>query len=412
MLYFPESLYFPASAVTNQHLKLHVDPMAGEETADCIFEHLITGTRKLGSGDEFREALKNFPNDPWLYRLRGDFHKSNKSFIEAEKTYRKAYHLFMKQGQSLQGIAALLRAWSVFRPTPHDFRALHSQLRRQDVHTSAIAECFAKMSHRELSALLKKIVLIKYPIHTIVRKAGEVEDSLFVVVYGKLASTAPDDNGPQGGDSAVILKENEIFGDRQPCSAGKSTGNLVKTLTEVELLKISKPDLLTLCGENPDLQIGLKALLADQALAEEEKPGKFYRKTSRRELSITMHLEIFAREPGKYPIVVKCFTSDMSLGGVCVVVDPRYRDLPIEDMVNRKTRLSISLPDESISLTILGRLAWYKETDMDGEDTYSIGIQFNEMTPRLRGLLIIFANAVGSMSRQLTGGKRSSGPPD
>lgn len=403
---------FPASADANWHFNFTWVLMAGEETADSIFEHLITGTRKLGSGDEFRKALKSSPKDPWLYRLLGDYHKSNKSFIEAEKSYRKAYLMFMEQGKSLQGIAALLRAWSIIRPTPHDFRALHSQLRRQDAHTSAVAECFAKMSHRELSALLKKFVLIRYPAHIVVRKAGEVEDSLFVVVYGKLASTAPDDNGPQGGDSATILKENEIFGDRQPCSAKKSIGNLVKTLTEVELLKISKPDLLTICGENPDLQIGLKGLLADQALAEEEKPGKFYRKTSRRELSITMHLEIFAREPGKYPIVVKCFTSDMSLGGVCVVVDPRYRDLPIEDMVNRKTRLSISLPDESISLTILGRLAWYKETDMDGEDTYSIGIQFNEMPPRLRGLLIIFANAVGSMSRQMPTGKSSPGQPD
>jgi len=70
-------------------------------------------------------------------------------------------------------------------------------------------------------------------------------------------------------------------------------------------------------------------------------------------------------------------------------------------MVNRKARLSISLPDESISLTILGRLAWYKETDLDGEDTCAIGIQFNEMPPRLRGLLIVFANAMGSMSRQM-----------
>ena len=91
----------------------------------------------------------------------------------------------------------------------------------------------------------------------------------------------------------------------------------------------------------------------------------------------------------------------MSLGGVCVFVDPRYRDLPIEDLVNRRTKLRISLPDESISLSILGRLAWYKEADMDGEDTYAIGIQFNEMPPRLRGLLIVFANAVGSMTRQM-----------
>lgn len=386
--------------------------MTGEINADSVFEQLISGTRKLCSGDEFRKALKNSPNDPWLYRLLADFHKGNKSFIEADKTYKKAYHLFMEQGKSLQGIAALLRAWAIIRPTAHDFRLLHSQLRRKDSHTSAVAECLAKMSHRELSAVLKKSVLIRYPAHSVIRKAGEVEDSLFVVVYGNLTSTAPDDNGPPGGDTASAIKENEFFGEHHPCSAEKRLGNLVKSLTEVELLKISKPDLLTLCGEHPDLQIGLKGLIEDQAVAEEDKPSKFYRKTSRRNLSITLHLEIFARDPGKYPVIVKCFTSDMSLGGVCVIVDPRYRDLPIEDMVNRKTRLSISLPDESISLTILGRLAWYKETDLDGEDTYAIGVQFNEMPPRLRGLLIVFANAVGSMSHQMRSEENSADRPE
>lgn len=378
--------------------------MARKNPADSVFEELISGTKKFSSGDEFRKALKNSPSDPWLYRLLGDFHKGNKSFIEADKTYRKAYQLFMAQGKSLQGIAALLRAWAIIRPTPHDFRLLHSQLRRKGSHTSAIAECLAKMSHHELSAVLKKMALVRYPAHSVVRKAGEVEDSLFVVVYGNLASTAPDDNGPQGDGSAAILKENDFFGECHPGSAEKSFVNLVKALTEVELLKISKPDLLTLSGEHPDLQIGLKGLMEDQAVAKDDKPTKFYRKTSRRHLSITLHLEIFARDPGKYPVIVKCFTSDMSLGGVCVIVDPRYRDLPIEDLINRKSRLSISLPDESISLTILGRLAWYKETELDGEDTYAIGIQFHEMPPRLRGLLIVFANAVGATSRKMTAG--------
>jgi len=221
------------------------------------------------------------------------------------------------------------------------------------------------------------------------------------VVYGNLISSAPDDNGPRRSDSTVILKENDFFGDRYPCSEKKSVSNLVKTLTEVELIQVTKPNMLTLCGEHPDLQIGLKNLLEDNNLFQEDHPAKFYRKTSRRKLSVTLHLDILAREPGKHPITVKCYTSDMSLGGVCVFVDPRYRDLPIQDLVNRKTKLRISLPDESISLTILGRLAWYKESDLDGEDTYAIGIQFNEMPPRLRGLLIVFANAVGSMTKQL-----------
>jgi len=246
--------------------------MAGKKTATSVFEQLISGTKKMRSGDEFRKALKSSPDDPWLYRLLADFHKGNKSFIEADKTYRKAYQLFMEQGKSLQGIAALLRAWAIIRPTPHDFRLLHSQLRRKDPHTSAIAECLAKMSYSELAAVLRKAVLVNYPARSVVRKAGEVDDSLYLVVYGDLASTAPDDNGPQGGDNAAILKENDSFGDRHPCSAEKSISNLVKTLTEVELLKLSKPDLLTLCGEHPDFQIGLQGLMADRRLAEEEKP--------------------------------------------------------------------------------------------------------------------------------------------
>lgn len=386
--------------------------MAEKNSAGSIFEQLISGTRKLGSGDEFRNALKSSPDDPWLYRLLADFHKGNKSFIEAEKTYRKSYRLFMEQGKCLQGIAALMRGWAIIRPTAHDFRRLHSQLRRQESHATAIAECLAKMSYDELTSVLKKSSLVKFPANQVVRKAGEIEDSLFAVVYGSLVSTAPDDNGPQGGEHAAILNENDFFGDRQPWAAEKTVSNLVKTLTEVEVLKLSKPDMLTLCGEHPDLQIGLRGLFAEQGLAEEVKPAKFYRKTSRRKLSITLHLEIFAREPGKYPVVVKCFTSDISLGGVCVTVDPRYRDLPIEDMINRKSKLSISLPDESISLTILGRLAWYKETDIDGEGTYAIGIQFNEMPPRLRGLLIVFANAVGSMSRQMQTARTAAGRRD
>ncbi len=344
--------------------------------------------------------MVTYPDDPWLFRVMADFLKHNKSFIEAEKNYKESYRIFMEQGRSPQAIAALLRSWTIVRPTAHDFRALHASLRRKDSHSSALAECFAKMSYQELTSVLKCISLAKYPAKQVLRKAGENESTLFFVVYGNLISSAPDDNGPQG-DSARILKENDFFGDRHPYSEEKTVSNLVKSLTEVELIQISKTNLLTLCGEHPDLQIGLKNLLEDNVQYEEDHPAKFYRKSSRRKLSITLFLDILDREPGKHPITVKCYTSDMSLGGVCVFVDPRYRDLP-GDLVNRRAKLRISLPDESISLTILGRLAWHKEADMDGEDTYAIGIQFNETPPRLRGLLIVFANAVGSMTRQMT----------
>ena len=370
-------------------------------SAEIFFEQLIGGSREIHNLEELRGAMRIYPDDPWLHRIKADFLKRHKSFIEAEKNYKISFRLFMEQGRSPQAIAALLRGWNIVRPTAHDFRALHVLLKRKDSHSSALAECFAKMSYQELSAVLQHISLVKYPAHRLLRKEGEIENALFFVVYGHLSSSPLEDHGPQGGDFIRPLKENDCFGDRHPDSEEKSISGLVKTLTEVELMQISKPDLLTLCGEYPDLQIGLNNLIKEHSNPEENHPAKFHRKTSRRKLDITLYLEILDREPGKHPITVKCYSSDMSLGGVCIFVDPRYQYLPVEDLVNRSTKVRISLPDESISLTILGRLAWYKESDLDGEDTYAIGIQFNEMPPRLRGLLIVFANAVGSMTRQM-----------
>jgi hypothetical protein len=112
-------------------------------------------------------------------------------------------------------------------------------------------------------------------------------------------------------------------------------------------------------------------------------------------------LEIFEDTPGRQPISVKGFTSDISLGGVCIIVDPRYRDIPVEHIINRKAKIKISLPDETISLIILGRMAWYKETVIDGQPTYALGVQFEEMPPKLRGLLIIFANAIGTTTKHI-----------
>ena len=166
--------------------------------------------------------------------------KRNKSFIEAEKTLQQIVPDFHGTRRSPQAIAALLRGWNIIRPTAHDFRS----------YIPAKAQRFAFFGHwqnvsprcrtRNSPPSLKCISLVKYPAQQVLRKAGENESTLFFVVYGNLISSPPDDNGPPGGDSARILKENDFFGDRHPYSEKKSVGNLVKTLTEVELIQISK----------------------------------------------------------------------------------------------------------------------------------------------------------------------------
>ena len=240
--------------------------------AVSIFEQLISGSKTFNSIEELRKALHENPDDPWLFRVMGDFLKRGKSFIEAHKAYHKSYLLFMEHGQSLQAIAALLRGWAIIRPSAHDFRSLHSRLRRKNSHSSAIAECFAKMSYQELTDTLKRITLVKYPANRLLGKSDDSEEPLFFVVYGSLLASTPADDGSQE-NAANFLQENDFFGERYPRSDLKSLEYLVKTLTEVELIKITKPTLLTLCGKHPELQTGLKTLLKDHDLAKTRRPN-------------------------------------------------------------------------------------------------------------------------------------------
>ena len=72
----------------------------------------------------------------------------------------------------------------------------------------------------------------------------------------------------------------------------------------------------------------------------------------------------------------------------------------MKDIVHRNALLRVSLPDETVNITIMGQMAWCRKTEIDGDETYALGVQFNEMPPRLRGSMIIFVNAVGTTNKQ------------
>jgi CRP-like cAMP-binding protein len=374
--------------------------MTSEKVAISIIEGLTKGSITINKTEEFKKILAEYPDDPQLNRLFADFLKKEHSFANAIKKYRKAYDLFMAAGETLQAIAALLELWEVAGPTPHDFRGLYSQLCRKDSHSSVVAECFAKMSYKELRATLSYMEKIRVKTDGVVQHPGEPEESLFFVISGELVKS-PAESEADSFAVVQFLKPNDHFGDDFPCDVKRPAPYLVRAASDAELLKISKQDFLTLTGEFPDLKSSLKKLIKYQLIPDTDKPDKFFRKTSRRHLSVFLGLDILDREPGRHPVSVKGFSSDISLGGACVIIDPRYRDIPVEDIVDRQTKLRVSLPDETINVTIMGKVAWCRKTEIDGEETFAIGVQFNEMPPRLRGSMIIFVNAVGIMNRHV-----------
>jgi len=372
-----------------------------KSSSSIIIEGLANGSITINRVEEFKKILDEYPDNPFVNRLFADFLKKSRSFANAIKRYRKAYELFMAEGETLLAIAALFELWGIIAPAPYDFRSLHSKLRRRDSHNSVIAEFFAKMSYPELRAMTSRLVKVRAEADEIVQDPSEAEDSLFFVISGELVKS-PVGNEVEKYAVVQYLKANDHFGDHFPWDIKRPSPYLIRATTSAELLKIAKEDFIALFEEHPNLKGAIKKLINFQLIPDKEKPEKFFRKTSRRHLSISLVLEIIDPEAGRHPLIVKGFSEDISLGGARIIVDPRYRDIPVDGIIGRKTKLRVSLPDESVNVSIMGKIAWSKNTEIDGQQTCALGVQFNEMPARLRGSMIIFVNAVGTLYQNET----------
>ena len=85
--------------------------MATEKKGISIIEGLAKGSITINKTEEFKKLLVEYPDNPHVNRLFADFLKKEHSFPNAIKKYRKAYDLFMAEGETLQAIAALLELW-------------------------------------------------------------------------------------------------------------------------------------------------------------------------------------------------------------------------------------------------------------------------------------------------------------
>ncbi len=371
------------------------------QTAAGLIRGLTSGAVTLAGIEECDRLLAEYPDNPRVTRLMADFLKKERSYIKAGRAYRATYRLFMAEGETLQALAALLELWDIFTPAPRDYRSLHSHLRRKKSHNSAISECFATMSYPELRATISRLEKIRVKAEEVIHEAGESEDALYFVISGELVKSSPEAGSDETGEIR-FLKANNHFGDDHSFEKRGTATYRITAAGAAELLKISKDDFRVLCGEYPELKLGARKLIKYQQIPEEEKPDKFFRKTSRRHLTIPLSLDIFDPDPGLSPLAAKGFSSDISLGGACVIVDPKYRDIPVEDLLDRKIRLRIGLPDESIAVSIMGRISWFKETEIKGRQTCAIGVQFQKTPPRLQASMIVFVTALGSINSSAT----------
>ena len=75
-----------------------------------------------------------------------------------------------------------------------------------------------------------------------------------------------------------------------------------------------------------------------------------------------------------------------------MVLNSEYRSIPsFEDCV-KGAGVQISLPNEELSLNVKGTVVWSRQINVAEKTTVALGMRFQEMSPKARGMLLGFAN--------------------
>ena len=364
-----------------------------------IAKHIVDGSLTLDSVKEFRSILRIFPNDAALHRVYADLLKRKKSFKVAAATYRKAATLYIESGMILQAVVCKILEWRLDPPTSSKARRFYQVLNGGQYHETSLNVFFNSLSFPEFAAFINQLRRVRVAAGRTIKKIGTEERFLYFIAAGNVTATTlhPLVKGQKEAEKAIAhLAENDFFGDIYPFESNKISQSYFETTTVTELIKISRSGLKRICKKFPNVELGIIDLLKARSDSGDEEILRKVRKTARRHLPIRVDLQIYPGKSGHHPIVLEGDSRDVSIGGMCVVLDPGYEHLPSMYREIKDSRLQISMANEAMKLSVSGKIVWSSEVVFEGRSTIALGIQYQNMTPKLSGLVVVFADILKS----------------
>jgi len=348
-----------------------------------IVQRIVDGNVIINTVEEFEKVLNLFPDDPRMLRAYGDLLADKESKEAAIEPYRRASKLYIENGQSLQAIVTKILEWSIVKPTHSDGRLFHAAISACRSQESPLQNFFAQMAYPEMVAIMLRLVRVRLPAHYVVLEANEVSNEIYFIVSGTLSETSypvTDESGTATNPSKAILLENDIFGNILPFEKENVSRSDVETLTRVELVKLSKPVLMSVCKKFPKVELLVSSLHRSPAQAAVERSWQRVRRTERYEIPIKINLKILRTEENKPPLILEGFTKDISQGGACIDLGAKYWAVPTSELEERLVEVEIHLPNADTTMVLKGDVAWTREIPQAGKTILELGIEFINLT--------------------------------
>lgn len=311
------------------------------------------------------------------------------------RSYSKAATLNIESGMMLQAIICKILEWRLKKPTRQKAQRFFRALSGGRYHQTPLNVFINGLSFTEFTALVNQMTRVRMAAGRTVRKIGDRETDLYLIVTGNLKATTLlplNGNQEEPPKTIVYLSENDFFGDIYPYDSEKISQAFVETITAAELVKISKVKLKRICKKYPNIELGLIDLFKARSEIGAESLLRKVRLIDRHKLPIKIDLQIYPGKSGDHTIVLDGYTRDVSIGGMCIVLDAKYAHVPSMYQDIKNARIQISMPGDAMTISVVGKIVWRKQVSAEDQKTVALGIQYQNMTPKLSGLLVVLAD--------------------
>ena len=367
-----------------------------------IPEHIIDGSIVIDSIEAFSSILKQFPKHPSLLKKYADLLFRQELIDLAAKSYGEAAQLYIDSGHMLQAMVAKKQQWLIKPPSKDEIHIFLTALEQGNFKATPLKMFFDKLSSKEILSIISGFVRVRLFAEKTVQKAGNIESDLFFVVSGTLKDSiypSLETKEKVHRKTNISLTDDDFFGEIYPFNKDQTCKSDIKTVTQVELVKISRQKLMKLCRDFPNIEMALIDLFKIRSSPQESTQPSTLRKADRYQLPIKMNLELAPKGTFKNPLVVDGYSSDISIGGICVVLNGHSEHighlLATLPETADSSKIRVSFPGETMELKVWGNIKWRHEIHFNGRKTLALGIRFQEDSPKLRGMLFMFANSLG-----------------
>jgi hypothetical protein len=260
-------------------------------------------------------------------------------------------------------------------------------------------------------ALFSQFRCNRFPSRKTIRNIGEPETHLWFVLAGELKESnyqligqKPRFNKQRLQQRASrLLEQNHVFGDVFPFTEICISQSIIETTSGTEVIAIPRRRLIQICKKSPNVELGILKLLQIRSETGVDSPSGKVRRGQRYAMQVNMTVEIHPTGVSGPAVVLNGSACDLSISGVSFVPEANGAGPPeklsslFKDPDHQRVRVAIS--NEALTMSIPGQIVRTRELVVNGNRTRSIGIQFDEVSPRVSGAFLAFAEGIENFDK-------------